>query len=88
MTHHLTPDPLAGNTPILDAIEALTPAMWAAYRRVEWRHVQALMQQGIPVADMLGKFGVVRIAGREMLVTDDPRLRGYIDGPIMAAMPE
>lgn len=81
-------NPLEHKTPIIDALLALTPQMRAALDRVEWRHICTLMDQGIPVRDMLGKFGVVRIAGREMIVTDDSRLRGYLCGPIMAAMPD
>jgi hypothetical protein len=84
----LAPDPWHCPTPILDALEAQTPAMRAAWRRVEFRHIQALLKRGVPIPDMLGKFGVVVIQGREMIVTDDARLRGYLDGPVMAAMPE
>jgi len=70
----------------------LSRAMRAAQLRLEWRHVQALMQRGVPLSAMLrpgGRLtlGVVRIAGREMIVTDDARMRAYLSGPGLFAMP-
>ena len=79
-------------TPHLDAVGAVPEALWRASRRVTWAHYRALLDQGIPGRDLARNgvftFGIVRVQGREMLVTDDSRLRAYIDGPVMAAMPE
>ena len=75
----------------LATVEAVPEALWRASRRVEWRHYRALLDQGIPGLDLARNgaftFGIVRIKGREMLVTEDARLRAYMTGPGMFAMP-
>ncbi len=78
------PDPV-------DAILSAPAPMYRAQARVQWRHVQAMLDQGVPMADMVGpgllKFGIVRIGGREMVVTEDARLRAYLTGPGLFALP-
>lgn len=77
----------APETPRLDAIEARTPQMRAAHKRVEWRHFQALMAQGIPARELVGTFGIVTVQGREMIVTESRRLRAYLTGPCLFGVP-
>ena len=78
-----TPEPPALTQPTAQFIEA--------ERRVQWRHFKALLDAGIPARDLIGDqhltFGIVTIHGREMLVTDDARLRSYLHGPALFAMP-
>lgn len=53
-------------------------------RRVEWRHMTALLRAGIPIYDLYADgdftFGIATIQGREYIATDDNRLRGYLHG--------
>jgi hypothetical protein len=69
-----------------------TPRWPAHKRRVRWEHLSALLQYGIPMRDLMrdGEFtwGVVRVAGREMIVTDDPRMRAWLHGPGLFKFPE
>lgn len=79
-------------TPRQDAIWAVEPRMYRAQRRVEWRHVQAMLDSGVPMREMVRggcfTFGVCTVAGREMIVTEDHRLRAYLTGPVIASLPE
>lgn len=77
-------------TPLLDAIEAVPERLWQAQRRVTWAHYRAMLDQGIPSRDMVRAgltFGVVTIQGREMVVSEDHRLRAYLTGPGLFKMP-
>jgi hypothetical protein len=51
-----------------------------------------MLAQGIPIRDLvrggLFTFGIAVVAGREMIATDDARLRGYLSGPGLFALPE
>lgn len=79
-------------TPRQDRIAALTDKQRAAQRNVTWEHYRAMLDQGIPGTDLvhggLFTFGVVTVMGREMLVTEDRRLRGYLSGPGLFKMPQ
>lgn len=80
----------ADPTPILDALEAVPERLWQAQRRVGWRHYRAMLDQGIPGRDLARgglTFGVVTIQGREMVVTEDARVRAYLTGPGLFKMP-
>lgn len=72
--------------------QRLTKAMRAAQLRVRWDHVQALLNRGVPMREIVRPggvmtFGVVTIQGREMIVTEDARLRAYLCGPGLFQMP-
>ena len=80
----------ADPTPLLDAVQAVPKRLWQAQRRVEWRHYRAMLDQGIPSRDLVRNgltFGVVTIQGREMAVTENHRLRAYLNGPGLFKMP-
>ena len=83
--------PLAALTPWLDAIAGAPQGLWDAQRRVTWAHYRALLDQGIPGRDLarngMFTFGVAMVQGREMLVTADARLRGYLTGPGLFKIP-
>jgi len=79
-------------TPRLDAIEATPAKLRAAQCRVTWDDFKALLDAGIPAAALLAtdgfSFGVARLNGRRMLVTQNPRLRAYLNGPGLFDLPE
>lgn len=62
-------------------------------RRIRWRHLRTLLEYGIPMRDLLDtgtcafRFGVVTIRGRELIFTDDPRLRAWLHGPGLFKFP-
>lgn len=83
-------DALADATPRIDTIEAVPQRLWAAQRRVTWAHYRALLDHGVPPQDLARggfTFGVATIQGREMVVTEDARLRAYLTGPGLFALP-
>lgn len=62
-----------------------------AKRRVHWRHFSALLLAGVPTRDLVRDqdftFGVVMLQGRELVFTDDDRLRSYLFGPGLFKFP-
>lgn len=61
------------------------------HRRIEWRHVAALLQYGVPIWDIYADgdftFGIVRIKGVDLIFTEDSALRGYLHGPGLFRFP-
>lgn len=78
-------------TPRTDTLAAMPAAARQAHDRVTWRHYSTLLHLGIPARDLTHNgaytFGVVTIRGREMIVTENRRVRAWLDGPVLAAMP-
>lgn len=75
------------------------PPQWPAHmRRIRWHHLKALLDYGIPMRDLFDttdrpawgrfKFGVITIKGRELIFTDDPRLRAWLHGPGLFKFPD
>lgn len=88
MTDRTLWDLYAIDTPRTDAITDRAPALHAAAQRITWAHYQRLLDAGIPSRALAAlSWGIVTIQGREMIVTDDPRLRAYLTGPVLAGMP-
>lgn len=71
-------------TPRIDAILACPRRFWGAQCRVTLTHMRTLMDRGIPARDLVRNgmftFGVIMLAGVEMIVTEDSRLRSYMSG--------
>lgn len=81
-------DLYAPDTSALDRILDMDAKLWIASRRITWAHYQAMLGAGIPSRDLAPlNWGIVRLGGREIIVTDDARLRGYLSGPILAPLP-
>lgn len=78
----------SSDTPRTDAILEMPSGLARACRRVTWQHYQRLLDAGIPSRDLARlRWGVVMLQGREMIVTDDLRVRAYLTGAVMALMP-
>lgn len=83
--------PIPLECPHIEAIESLPPKWRVAQDRVTWDDFKSLLDARIPADELVTlagfTFGIVHIRGRRMIVTAEPRLRAYLSGPGIFAMP-
>lgn len=69
----------------------VTEPQLRSFRRITWRHWASLIQYGVNPRDLtqngLPTFGIALVAGREMIVTDNPKIRSYLTGPGIFKLP-